>query len=315
MPQLVTVGETMAAFTPNAPGPLRYVNGYGIRTAGAESNVAVGVAKLGLSAAWVSRLGKDEFGVFIRNQLRAEGVDCAHVYFDPGHRTGIMFKETGVGETKVFYYREGSAASHMTPADLDEGLISGAKILHLSGITPVLSDSCRETTLAAMELAKRHGVSVSFDPNIRRKLWGTTDYVPLIRDMTLRSEIVLLGLDEAETLFGVRDAEAILELLFTQGCAQYVAVKDGGNGAWAADRSRWVKIPPYPCRPVEPIGAGDGFNAGFLAGLLRGENVEIAGRMGGICGALATQTPGDVEGYPDEAQMEAALKGGAITYR
>lgn len=315
MPQLVTIGETMAAFTPDSPGPLRYVSGYGIRTAGAESNVAVGLAKLGLDAAWISRLGADEFGILIRNQLRAEGVDCSHVIFDPAHRTGVMFKETGVGETKVFYYRENSAASHLTPADLDESLFADAKILHLSGITPVLSDSCRETTLAAMELAKRNGVLVSFDPNIRRKLWGATDYVPLIRDMTLRSEIVLLGLDEAETLFGLRDPDAILDLLFTQGCAQYVAVKDGGNGAWAADRTTREKIPPHPCKPIEPIGAGDGFNAGFLAGILKGKDVVTAGRMGGICGALATQTPGDVEGYPDEAQMEAALTGSAITYR
>ena len=113
MPKLITIGETMAAFTPDAPGPLRYVTGFGIRTAGAESNVAVGLAKLGVEAAWLSRLGKDEFGVFIRNQLRAEGVDCSRVIFDPDHRTGIMFKETGVGETKVFYYRENSAASHL----------------------------------------------------------------------------------------------------------------------------------------------------------------------------------------------------------
>lgn len=315
MPQLLTIGETMAAFTPNAPGPLRYVNRYGVRTAGAESNVAVGVAKLGLEAAWLSRLGNDEFGILIRNQLRAEGVDCSHVIFDPDHRTGIMFKETGVGETKVFYYRADSAASHMTPADLEEALLAQAKILHLSGITPVLSESCREMTLAAMEMAKARGVLVSFDPNIRKKLWGTTDFVPLIRSMTLQSEIVLLGLDEAETLFGLRDVDAILELLFTKGCAQYVAIKDGGNGAWAADKSHRERIAPYPCKPVEPIGAGDGFNAGFLAGLLQGKDVITAGRMGGICGALATQTPGDVEGYPDMDQMEAALTGSAIIYR
>ena len=113
MPQLITIGETMAAFTPDSVGALRYVQNFGIRTAGAESNVAVGLAKLGLEAAWVSRLGTDEFGCFIRNQLRAEGVDCSRVIYDPDHRTGIMFKETGVGETKVFYYRENSAASHL----------------------------------------------------------------------------------------------------------------------------------------------------------------------------------------------------------
>ena len=126
MPQLITIGETMAAFTPDSVGALRYVQNFGIRTAGAESNVAVGLAKLGLEAAWVSRLGTDEFGCFIRNQLRAEGVDCSRVIYDPDHRTSIMFKETGVGETKVFYYRENSRCSaapeqYARPAGRREG--------------------------------------------------------------------------------------------------------------------------------------------------------------------------------------------------
>lgn len=315
MPKLITIGETMAAFTPDSHGPLRYITGFGVRTAGAESNVAVGLAKLGVEAAWISRLGKDEFGIFIRNQLRGEGVDCSHVIFDEAHRTGIMFKETGVGETKVFYYRENSAASHLCPEDLSADLFRGAEVLHLSGITPVLSDSCREMTLEAVRLAEQAGVMVSFDPNIRRKLWGSRDYVPLIRSLTLRSQIVLMGLDEAETLFATRDLDTILKLLFENGSARYVAIKDGGNGAWVSDGTITKKIPPYPCKPVEPIGAGDGFNAGFLAGILQGSDVITAGKMGGICGALATQTPGDVEGYPDIEQMQTALSGGQITYR
>lgn len=315
MPKLITIGETMAAFIPDSQGPLRYVTGFGVRTAGAESNVAVGLAKLGVEAAWLSRLGKDEFGVFIRNQLRSEGVDCSNVIFDPQHRTGIMFKETGVGETKVFYYRENSAVSHLCPEDLSRELFQGVEVLHLSGITPVLSDSCREMTLEAVKLAKQAGVMVSFDPNIRRKLWGDRDYVPLIRSITLDSQIVLMGLNEAETLFGTREVEQILRILFGEGCAKYAAIKDGGNGAWVSDGTTCQKIPPYPCKPIEPIGAGDGFNAGFLAGILQGKDVVIAGKMGGICGALATQTPGDVEGYPDIEQMQTALYGGCVTYR
>lgn len=197
-----------------------------------------------------------------------------------------------------------------TPALLD-----GVKVLHMSGITPVLSESCLAMTKAAFALAKEKGVAISFDPNIRRKLWRGQDYAPLIRELTLQSEIVLLGLDEADALFGLRDPDAIFDLLFRDGCAQYVAIKDGGNGAWVADKTTREKLPPYPCKPIEPIGAGDGFNAGFLAGILQGRDVVTAGRMGAICGALATQTPGDVEGYPDAAQMEAALTGAAITYR
>ena len=315
MASVVTLGETMVALCPGAPGPLRYVGDNTPRTAGAESNVAVGLAKLGVSAAWMSRLGEDEFGYFIRNQLRGEGVDCSRVIYDENHRTGIMFKQTGAGETRVYYYRENSAASHLQPEDITPDLLEGASILHLSGITPVLSESCRQTTLAALEKAKAAGVMVSFDPNIRRKLWGETDYVPLIREITLQSEIVLMGLDEAEALFGLREPQAILERLFREGCTRYAALKDGANGAWVSDGSQICRLEAYPCRCVEPIGAGDGFNAGFLAGIVQGKGLETAGRMGAVCGALATEVPGDVEGYPDERRMKAALENSKVIYR
>ena len=117
MPQIVTVGETMAAFTPGSTGFLRYVKNYEMRIAGAESNLAIGVSKLGHSAGWISCLGKDEFGEFVQNSIRAEGVDTSRVVFDPEYRTGIMFKQVrNASETSVFYYRENSAASHMRPA-------------------------------------------------------------------------------------------------------------------------------------------------------------------------------------------------------
>ena len=315
MAQLVTLGETMAAFAPDRMGPLRYVSGYSIRIAGAESNTAIGAAKLGVSAAWVSRLGADEFGQYIRNQIRAEGVDCTGVTFDPAHRTGVMFKQTGSGETSVFYYRENSAASHMTPQDLDEALFRDCHILHLSGITPVLSDSCAKTVQAAIRLAKSHGAKLSFDPNIRKKLWNGRDCVPMLRRLATDAEIVLMGLDEAETLFGTRDVGALCAELFTTGCAEVIALKDGGNGAWIADRSQCIRLEPQPCRCIDPIGAGDGFNAGVLAGLLQGRTLEQAGRMGAVCGALATEVPGDVEGCPDAARMEAILNGTKTIYR
>ncbi len=320
MPQVITMGETMAVFTPCASGPLRYVQDYRLRIAGAESNTAIGLAKLGVGTAWLSRLGEDEFGRFVCNQIRAEGVDCSRVTFDPAHRTGLMIKEAGAGETRVYYYRENSAASFMQPQDLNEGLFAGAGaekpgILHLTGITPVLSEGCRQTLLAAAAMARRHGLLLSFDPNIRKKLWRDTDYSPLLRDLALQSEIVLLGLDEAEALFGLREPDAIFDRLFADGRARYAAIKNGAQGAWAASAERRLRLPPHPCRCVEPIGAGDGFNAGFLAGILQTGDLETAGRMGCVCGALATQTPGDIEGYPDAAQLRAALAGSGTVYR
>lgn len=316
MPKILTIGETMAAFTPGSSGPLRYVADYRMRIAGAESNTAIGLAKLGIPVSWVSRLGDDEFGRYVCNQTRAEGVDCSHVIFDSSHRTGIMFKEIGAGETKVFYYRENSAASHLQPEDLVPEMFDGVDILFLTGITPVLSESCLQTVCKAIQMAKQRGILLGFDPNIRKKLWGNgRDYAPFIRDICLDSDIVMLGLDEAEVLFATRDPDQILDLLLEQGHVKYAAIKNGADGAWVADRSSRKKLPPAPCKCVEPIGAGDGFNAGFLAGLLTRGNVTDAGRMGCVCGALATETAGDIEGYPDLKQMEAALSGAEITYR
>lgn len=324
MPEIVTIGETMAAFTPGSTGFLRYVRDYEMRIAGAESNLAIGASKLGHSAGWVSSLGKDEFGEFVRNSIRAEGVDTGGVVFDPEHRTGIMFKQVrSASETSVFYYRENSAASHMAPGMLDEAYLAEARIVHLTGITPVLGDSCRETVEAAMDVAARHKRMISFDPNIRRKLWKDRDFVPMLRDMMFRAQIVLLGVDEAQTLLGTSEPRRIMDLLFEKGAAMHVAVKDGADGAHvgsvcnmqAGGAGTYVRIPAFPCSCIDPVGAGDAFNAAFLCGILEEKDIGECGRMGAVAGALATETYGDTEGYPSMEQMEAAIKGEAVVYR
>lgn len=324
MSEIITLGESMVSFVPNSTGALRYVADFKKRIAGAESNLAIGLSKLGVDVAWISKLGNDEFGEFVLNSVRAEGVDTKAVVFDPIYPTGIMFKETGEGESKVFYYRKGSAASNMSPEDLNnpkiEDYFKRAKILHLTGITPVLSETCKEITLESIKLAKQNNLKISFDPNIRKKLWKDNDFAPLIRDITLMSDIVLLGVDEAEILFNVTSPEDIASILFSKGNAQIIAVKNSSDGAWVCEmdstnKINITKIPPYPCTCVEPIGAGDGFNAGFLAGFVSGENAVVCGKMGSIAGALATQTTGDFEGYPSLSQMKHALDGSSEVYR
>jgi 2-dehydro-3-deoxygluconokinase len=298
MPEIITLGETMVCFTPDADAPLRYIRDYKARIAGAESNLAIGIEKLGHTAVWISKLGKDEFGQYVCNMVRAEGVNTSGVTFDESHATGIMFKETSQGETKVYYYRENSAASTLTPEDIDASLFEKAKILHLTGITPILSKSCMETVLYAFELAEKNNMKISFDPNIRKKLWKSQDYTKPILDFCLRSHIVLLGLDEAKVLLNSEDTDQIINYFFENGKAEYIAIKDGARGAFVADRKNKIFIPPYPCKCIDPIGAGDAFNAAFLVGILENSNIEICGKMGGIAGALATETQGDIEGYP-----------------
>jgi len=307
MPELITLGETMASFSPHSPGPLRYVSDYKIHIAGAESNVAIGIAKLGHSAGFITSFGNDEFGHYIFNFIRGEGVLVDKVKFDPVHSTGIMFKEISSSETKVFYYRANSAASFLSPEDIDEEYIATAKILHLTGITPILSDSCKEAAYAAMEYAKKHNVLISFDPNIRKKLWKGKDYRPLIRDILFQSDIALLGLDEANTLLDTDKEDKIFDILFSKDNIRYAAIKNGARGAWAATRDQRVFIPPYPCRPVDPVGAGDAFDAAFLAGILEGKDIELCGKMAAVSGALATETQGDIEGLPSKEKLEALL--------
>lgn len=169
MPEVITLGETMVSFVPAGEGLLRYEDDYKMKIAGAESNVASGLSKLGHSVGWISRLGNDEFGKYILRQIRADGVDCSRVVMDDRNSTGLMFKQLISGETQVFYYRENSAAAHIRPEDLDKAYFENAKIIHLSGITPVLSVSCRQTVEKAIEIAKQKNVLFSFDPNVRKK--------------------------------------------------------------------------------------------------------------------------------------------------
>lgn len=315
MPEVITVGETMAALTPASAGPLRYAKNFEMRIAGAESNLAIGICKLGHTAGWVSRLGEDEFGHFICNTIRAEGVDTSRVLFDRKHRSGVMFKQIqGAGETSVSYYRENSAASHMTAA-LDEEYLAGAKILHLTGITPVLSESCREMVSSVLTLAGKYDRMASFDPNIRKKLWQERDYVPVLREMILKSQIILAGLDEVEILLGTGDRSKVFDILFSEGCARYVVIKDGANGAYCADSEEQLFVPPHPCHCVDPIGAGDAFNAGFLCGILEGRSLSECGIMGAVAGARATETFGDIEGYPSREQLDEIIFGGKGVYR
>lgn len=315
MKTLLTLGETLACFVPEGTGPLRYLTGYRMTMAGAESNLAINAAKLGIPSRWFSRLGSDEFGAFVCNRIRGEGVDCRQVIFDRDHPTGLMFKQISAGETRVTYYRAGSAASFLRPEDLSPDLLEGVGLLHLTGITPVLSASCRDTVLAAAEMARRQKIPLSFDPNIRRKLWHGTDHTPLLRQLALQSTVLLLGREEAEALFGTGEIAALSKIVFDAG-VEVIALKDGARGAVVAVPDHPpVTIPPWPCHCVEPVGAGDAFNAGFLAGWLRGLSPETCGRMGAVAGAMATETSGDIEGTPTREQMEAALSGQAEIYR
>lgn len=303
---VVTIGESMAVFTPASGGLMRQAVTFTRRIGGAESNVAVGLARLGHRVGWISRVGDDEFGKAILSFLQGEGVDVSRTKIDPEAPTGLYFKEKRrPNDTRVYYYRGGSAASRLTPADLDEKYLAAAKYLHITGITPALSESCRETIFAAIAIARRCGVKIVFDPNLRLKLWSQADEAKeVLLRIAAQADILLPGAAEAAFLFGDRPVEKWGKRLLDSG-ASLVVIKLGAKGAHYFTATHNEYVPGFPVKHVvDPVGAGDGFAAGLLSGLLDGLSLAEAVRRANAVGALVTMIEGDADGMPERGDVE-----------
>lgn len=301
---VLTLGETMVLLNPHESGPLRHIMDFRKRIGGAESNVAIGLARLEHHAAWMSRLGADPHGRYVRDTIRGAGVDTQYVAFDPEAPTGIMFKERReLGESSVFYYRENSAASRMSSDDLPEEALANAEYLHLTGITPALSDSCRGLVSDAIRRANQHDLTVSFDPNLRFKLWDPPAMRETLLPLLERCDIVLPGIEEGEVLLDTDEPESIAEEFRELGAAE-VVVKLGADGAFVATDAVAQRVDSYDVdRVVDPIGAGDGFAAGYLSGRLDGLSPDRATDRATAVGALATTVTGDIEGLPTRSEL------------
>lgn len=297
---VLTFGESMVVFSPNNNGPIRHVHTFTKSLGGAESNVATAIAKLNHSVGWFSKVSDDEFGRFVINEIKAEGVDTSRVVVDKNRNTGLLFKERYQrSNPNVYYYRKDSAASSLSPEDLDVEYIKQTKILHLTGITPALSESCRKTVYRAIEIAKENNVLVSFDPNIRLKLWPIEEAKKVLVDIACKADIVMPGLDEAEILLGLTDKDEVADYFLSKE-AKIVAIKLGAEGCYIKDRKEGVKVRGYNVSDLiqDTAGAGDGFAAGFLAGYLEKLPLNQIGEYANGVGAMATLVQGDMEGYP-----------------
>ncbi|WP_327366706.1 sugar kinase [Streptomyces sp. NBC_01217] len=306
-PPVTCIGETMAALVPEPAAPLDGAGLLGVRIAGAESNVAMYLADHAVPARWVSALGDDPFGRRIRTEVAASGVDISGVRTDPHRPTGLLVKDPGTDGTRVHYYRRGSAASALTPELLDDDAVRTAGLIHLSGITPALSDGCRDLVTALLEPpADERPCPVSFDVNHRPALWTDGTAAAVLFDLARRADIVFVGLDEAQTLWGdgLVDAAAVRELLPRP---RILVVKDGGRAATAFDGAEVHTVAAPGVEVVEPVGAGDAFAAGFLAGLLRGEDTVRALRLGHITAGAALRVTGDHGPLPDRARIAGLL--------
>ncbi|WP_395365850.1 sugar kinase [Streptomyces sp. YH02] len=302
-PALVTLGEAMAVVAATRPGPLATGAPLRLGWAGAEATVAIGVSRLGHPAAWTGRVGEDAAGAMVLAGLRAEGVDVAAARTDPAAPTGLMLRERRTADRlRVSYYRAGLAGSRLAPEDLDEAQLTGARVLHVTGITPALSESARAAVEHAVALARAAGVTVSFDVNHRERLWSRAEASDVLARLLPYADIVFAGPEEAALFVDEDTPERMARALTRRGPAQAV-LKLGADGALAvADGALHVQ-PAVPVTAVDPVGAGDAFVSGYLAAVLDGSPVPERLRLAALCGAFAVSVPGDWEGLPRRAEL------------
>jgi len=302
---LVTLGETMGLVSSAEPGPLPQAHALRLGMAGSESNVAIGVRRLGHPATWVGRVGCDALGDLVVRELRAEDVALVAVR-DDSAPTGLMLKERRTAAvTRVSYYRAGSAGSRLCPDDVPDDLVAGAGVLHVTGITPALAPTAAAAVDHAVAVAREAGVTVSVDLNYRSALWDAAAAAPVLRRLVAAADVVFAGVDEA-CLLGDDDRdtphETLVDALAAAGPAQAV-VKRGGDGCVATVAGARFTVPALAVDVVDPVGAGDAFVAGYLAGLLEGADPVERLALATAAGAFAVTVAGDWEGLPHRDEL------------
>ncbi|KGR77929.1 sugar kinase [Ureibacillus sinduriensis] len=307
---VLTFGETMIIFQSDQIGSLENVASMSPKIGGAESNFAIGLARLGESVEWISKLGNDSFGSLILKRVRGEGVITQHVQISNEGPTGLLFKEQITPEKmNVYYYRKNSAASFMSKDIIKDVSFENLKFLHVTGITPALGDSCYELTKHAIQLAKQHGVKIIFDPNIRFKLWSKEKAFEVLHEMNKLADYVLIGEEEARFLTKLQEPLEMCEKL-CMDCDKIIVLKYGADGCYVYN-GQLHHVPGFSVKAVvDAVGAGDAFAAGFTHGLLQGKELIDCAKIGNAMGALVIQQYGDIEGLPRKEVIYEILENG-----
>ncbi len=308
-PAVVCVGEPLVALVGSGDEALEIVSSFTAHVVGAELNVAVGLARLGLRVAFVGRCGRDALGERIVRSLRAEAVDVTHLRRDD-RPTGLLVRSVRpYGISEVLYARAESAGSRLGLSDIDgaRNAITASDWLHVSGITAAISDSGAEAVRAAFKCAHRNGTQISFDVNLRERIRPVEDQRVLLRELAADADLVLCGEDEGERLTGESDPRRLADL-FRRAGARMVVVKRGAAGAIAMDSTgRYASCAARPLdQVVDRVGAGDAFAAGLLAELISGRTLADALDGAVICAAYAMAARGDTEGLPRPQELDAA---------
>jgi 2-dehydro-3-deoxygluconokinase len=321
MYDVVTFGEAMVRLSPPHFQRLEQTRSLDLNVGGAELNVAVGVTRLGMKSAWVSKLPKNGLGYLIRNRAQEFGVDCSHIVWSDQGRAGLYFLEFGASPraSSVLYDRSGSAISMIKQGEVDwTKIFTGSKHLHVSGITPALSASAAEVTAEALKAAKKTGCTVSYDLNYRKKLWTPADAKKIQEPMMADVDILITTEEDTNVVFGIKqkDYEAVAQRLAQTFKFKIVAITLRQDlSVW---RNNWTAIAyqdgkiyrdkKYEVEIVDRVGAGDSFTAGFLYGWLKEKDVQKGVQYGNAFAALKHTLPGDFN-WSSLEEVEAQLKG------
>ncbi len=306
MSGLVTVGEPLGQVAADREGPLRPGASAALSVCGAEATVAIGVRRLGIPAAYIGRVGDDAFGRMSIEALRGEGVDVSSVTVDPAAPTGLLLRTRRTADRDVVdYWRAGSAGSRLRPEDVEPDVVAAADLLHVTGITPALSDTAAAAVGRACDLARRAGVPISFDVNHRSRLWHGRSARTALLPLAVGADVVFGGRHELALLLDAApDAppEKLLGGLAAEGVRE-VVVSLGAEGAVGLLDGELARVAAHPVKAVDVIGAGDAFVAGYLAARLEGLDQVARLRSGSTLGAFAVGTRGDWEGLPRRAEL------------
>lgn len=311
--KIVLLGEPMGLFMANEPGAISEVKTFTSSIAGAEYNVAVGLSRLGHTPAYCTRLGQDPMGEKILNGLRQNGISTSLVMQAAGELTGFMMKSsTQNGDPDIAYYRKGSAASQITPHDIDTLDLSGCQRLHVTGIFPAVSPSALSATKRLISRAMALDIPYSFDPNLRPQLWADQkQMVTTLNSLAEGAETVLPGIGEGKQLTGRETPEGIADFYHAMGVKNAV-VKLGAAGAFYSEKDGARGTSPgFPVQKiVDTVGAGDGFAAGVVSALAEGEPLERAAFRGNVIGAIQITHKSDNEGLPTREELEKIIRSG-----
>lgn len=315
MTDVLLAGEAMGMFIAEDYGNFEDIEHFSKGIAGAEINVAIGLSRLGFDVSYVSKLGQEPFGYFIKNHLEKENIDTSHVIMDPIYRTGLQIKsKVKNDDPKVAYYRKGSAFSTLSKKDVEHIDFSKIKLFHMTGIPLALTPETREMVFYLAEKAREHECLVTFDPNLRPSLWEDEEtMIEVLNKAAGYASIVMPGIEEGVILTGQTTAEEMADFYLEKG-VEAVVIKDGSKGAYLKETEKSMQlVEGFKVEEVvDTVGAGDGFAAGVISALLDGQSIDEAVKRGNAIGSLQIQHKSDNEALPTRQELNTYISGGSL---